>query len=89
MVELVGVDRLDDRDVIDDPRQCKFDPATLKKCANDQAADDCVTGPQLAAIQEIYAGPKVNGKQVHPGFPFGGENDFGGWDMWITGRAKA
>jgi tannase/feruloyl esterase len=88
---LAACDRLDgveDR-VLNDPRQCKFDPATLKRCANDQPADDCVTGAQLAAIQEIYQGPQVNGKQVHPGFPFGGENDFGGWDMWITGRANA
>jgi feruloyl esterase len=82
------LDGVEDR-LLDDPRRCKFDPAKLPRCANDQGGDDCVTEAQLAAIQEIYEGPIVDGKRVHAGFPFGGENDFGGWDMWITGRANA
>ena len=48
-----------------------------------------MTEAQLEAIQEVYEGPIVNGKRVHAGFPFGGENDFGGWDTWITGRPNA
>ena len=82
------LDGVEDR-LVDDPRRCKFDPASLPRCANEQGGDDCVTEAQLAAIQEIYEGPIVDGKRVHAGFPFGGENDFGGWDMWITGRANA
>ena len=88
---LAACDKLDgveDR-LLDDPRRCKFDPAKLQRCADAKGGDDCVTEPQLAAIQEIYEGPIVNGKRVHAGFPFGGENDFGGWDTWITGRPNA
>jgi feruloyl esterase len=88
---LAACDKLDgveDR-LLNDPRQCKFDPASLPRCKSAEGGADCVTEPQLAAIQEIYEGPIVDGKRVHAGFPFGGENDFGGWDMWITGRANA
>jgi feruloyl esterase len=74
--------------VLDDPRRCSFDPASLPRCKGAEGPE-CLTEPQLAAIQEIYQGPDVGGKNVHPGFPLGGENDFGGWDMWITGRANA
>ncbi len=42
---LAACDKLDgveDR-LLDDPRRCKFDPAKLPRCANDQGGDDCVT----------------------------------------------
>ena len=36
-------------------------------------------------MRAIYSGPEIDGQQVFAGFPFGGENDPGGWDTWITG----
>ncbi len=33
--------------------------------------------------------PTIDGSGVFAGFPFGGENDRGGWDVWITGGEKA
>ena len=82
------LDGVDDG-VVDDPRRCTFDPAKLPRCAGDEGGPECVTEHQLRAIQEVYQGPDVEGKNVHPGFPLGGENDFGGWDTWITGRPNA
>ena len=70
--------------VLTDPRQCRFDPATLPRCASGQAPD-CLTEVKLDAIEAVYNGPVADGQQVFPGFPFGGENDVGGWDRWITG----
>ena len=69
--------------VMTDPRTCSFDPVDLPRCEAGPEAE-CVTDTQLAAIQAIYTGPTVNGVQLHPGFPFGGEMDPGGWDAWIT-----
>ena len=69
--------------ILNDPRNCGFDPADLRRCDGDPAAG-CVTGEQLTAIEAIYAGPNIDGEQLHPGFPFGGETDSGGWDEWIT-----
>jgi feruloyl esterase len=74
--------------VLRDPRRCEFDPASLPRCANEIPGPDCFTTAQLQAIRVIYDGPEVGGRQLHPGFPLGGENNAGGWDMWITGGSK-
>ncbi|HVT35192.1 MAG TPA: tannase/feruloyl esterase family alpha/beta hydrolase [Nevskiaceae bacterium] len=66
--------------VIDDPRQCRFDPAVLT-CAGEEN-DQCLTPPQVQALRAIYAGP---GAPYH-GFEPGGElGDKGGWRDWFTG----
>jgi tannase/feruloyl esterase len=69
--------------LVTDPRHCKFDPASLPRCPAEPAAA-CLTEPQVEAIQTIYRGPIGGGQRLHPGFPFGGEADPGGWDLWIT-----
>ncbi|MET0278499.1 MAG: tannase/feruloyl esterase family alpha/beta hydrolase, partial [Pseudorhodoplanes sp.] len=44
--------------LVDDPRQCKFDPATdIKRCDAGADSDDCLTGAQSQAVQMIYDGP--------------------------------
>jgi len=67
--------------VIDDPRKCHFDPATLL-CKGDET-DACLTQPQVAALKKIYGAAKNSkGEQLYPGFPPGAET---GWAAWITG----
>jgi hypothetical protein len=73
--------------IIGEPAQCHFDPATLK-CAGPES-DRCLTEPQVAALQKIYAGPRTSaGRQIFPGFVPGGELGPGGWAPWITGQAR-
>jgi feruloyl esterase len=58
-----------------DPRQCRFDPATLRICKAGASGDDCVTAPQLATLRKLYAGP-VNprtGERIYAGLTPGSE----------------
>lgn len=71
--------------IVNDPRQCHFDPAILL-CKNGD--NSCLTAPQVEALKKIYAGPKSSkGEQIFPGLVPGGENGFGGWPLWVTGSA--
>jgi feruloyl esterase len=72
---------------LNDPRLCDFDPAELL-CEGSPSAD-CLTAPQLEAVRTIYSGPTIDGAKVFAGFPFGSENELGGWDRWITGGENA
>ena len=70
--------------VLNDPRRCHFDPATLQ-CKNGDAAD-CLTGAQVAAIRKIWTGLKdADGQQIYPGLMPGGEADPGGWVRYLSG----
>jgi feruloyl esterase len=72
--------------VIEDPAQCRFDPATLL-CKGEET-DACLSAPQLSALKKIYAGPRDSkGRQIAPGYSPGGEAEQGGWAAWITGPA--
>lgn len=74
--------------VIDDPSQCHFDPSVL--LCKGAESDACLTAPQLAALREIYEGPRTSkGEHLFPGYPVGGETGLGGWSAWITGMAPA
>lgn len=72
-----------------DPRECDFDPTTLPRCEQQAPGQGCVTDAELEAIRTVYEGPTVDGKQVHPGFPFGGEAHPEMWGSWITGAENA
>lgn len=48
-----GLDGLEDG-LIDDPRACSFDPADMQ-CRR-RPGDDCFTGPEVAAIRNVYRG---------------------------------
>jgi feruloyl esterase len=84
-----GLDGLVDG-LIDDPRTCQFDVTTLT-CANGDGPS-CLTAGEVATLQKIYAGPSRSatatgdpGKQIFPGFAFGGEfPDALGWDVFVT-----
>lgn len=59
--------------VIDDPRQCRFDPTSLL-CKSEISAS-CLTRVELDAVRAVYAGPKNprTGEQIFPGWPLGSE----------------
>src|SRR5260370_32542092 len=42
--------------VVEDPRRCKFDPASLA-CPAGTDGDNCLTPPQVSAVRKIMAGP--------------------------------
>ena len=79
-----AVDGLKDG-IITDPRDCDFDPDDLPICAGVDQVSGCFTKDQVRIIKKIYAGVTVDGRQVYPGFPLGGENRGGGWSSWIVG----
>ena len=70
--------------VLNDPRQCHLDPASLLCKAAD--SDACLTQPQVTALKKLYEGAHDSkGNQIFPGFLPGGEEGGGGWPLWITG----
>ncbi len=72
--------------VIDDPTRCPFSPAVLR-CAGTES-DTCLTEPQIATLQKLYAGPRTSrGEPVFPGLTPGGETAPGGWGRWVAGPA--
>ena len=73
--------------IIDDPRDCHFNLATIKACPRDRAGADCLTASQRRAIARIYAADTDgNGRVIYAGQPVGGEDDPAGWSVWITGN---
>jgi feruloyl esterase len=73
---------------IRDPMACRFDPAVLK-CKPGQAAETCLTAPQVASAKAIYGGRMVGGKSMFPGYMPGAEAARGGWQAWNTGASQA
>ena len=74
--------------ILNDPRQCKFDPASIQCKGED--SEKCLTAPQVEALKKLYAGPQDSqGHTVFPGYVPGAEEGQGGWGLWITGPAPA
>jgi len=72
--------------VLNDPRECHFDPTTIQCKAED--SDQCLTAAQVSTLKKLYAGPHDSkGHEVFPGFLPGAEEGPGGWGIWITGPA--
>jgi len=72
--------------ILNDPRQCHFDPAAMLCTGSD--SDACLTQPQVMALTKLYAGAQDSkGQVIFPGFVPGGEEGPGGWSTWITGPA--
>jgi len=75
--------------ILNDPRQCKFDPATIE-CKAGEESDKCLTPAQVATLKTLYAGlHDSKGNQIFPGYMPGAEGGQGGWGLWITGPAPA
>ncbi len=89
LLQTASLAQCDDADgvrdgVIDDPRQCKFDPVVLQCKAGDAA--DCLTAQQVETARALYRGPTgLDGKLFYPGFQPGAEAVTGTWDLWLTG----
>jgi feruloyl esterase len=76
--------------LIQDPRKCTFDPASLLCTHGDEPG--CLSNGQVATLQAIYAGAsRASGRQIYPGFtksdPTGNPSVItdDGWGLWITG----
>ena len=74
--------------LIEDPRKCAFDAATLA-CKPGADESTCLTPPQVEAVKKVHEGAKnAKGEQIFTGWPKGSEN-FGdaaiqGWRQYIT-----
>jgi feruloyl esterase len=75
--------------VLNDPRRCRFDPATIQCKAGD--SDKCLTAAEVTALKKLYKGTlDSKGRVVFPGYVPGAEEEqggTGGWGLWITGPA--
>src|SRR4029077_492851 len=70
--------------VLNDPRQCHFDPEKL--LCKESDSDSCLTQPQVNALKKLYQGAHdTKGHEIFSGFLPGGEDGPGGWRTWITG----
>tara|TARA_B100001540_G_scaffold144112_2_gene127884 strand:+ start:171 stop:1793 length:1623 start_codon:yes stop_codon:yes gene_type:complete len=83
--------RCDAADGIEDgilahPPDCDFDVAELACSADRQ--DDCLSAAKVQAMRRIYEGPEIDGENVWPGFPLGGETSPAGMSMWLTGGLR-
>jgi feruloyl esterase len=69
--------------LIENPGTCAFSPATLLCKGGD--TDECLTAPQVTALQKLYDGPKNprTGESLFPGWARGGEL---GWARSVVGR---
>jgi feruloyl esterase len=69
--------------LLNDPRSCTFDPATLLCRGSD--TDQCLTPPQLESVRKMYAPAKTRrGAVIFPGKPPGSESRW----MAIAGGAQ-
>src|SRR5207248_3597573 len=71
--------------ILNDPRQCHFDAAAML-CRNGDS-EQCLTAPQVTALNKLYQGAHDQSGQIFPGFLPGAEEGQGGWSAWITGPA--
>jgi feruloyl esterase len=76
MIHKAVMDECDEKDglkdgLIQDPMKCNFDTKTLL-CKNGDAAD-CLTAPQVEALNKIATGSKNprTGESLYPGYPLG------------------
>ncbi len=68
--------------ILNDPSQCRFDPATLL-CKREDSLT-CLTAPQVKTLRKLYAGgADGKGHSLFPGYLPGSE--LPAWDSWVVG----
>jgi feruloyl esterase len=74
--------------VAEDPRRCKFDPASIA-CPAGTDGPSCLTPPQVDATRKIMQGPRNprTGRQIYPGYFTSAAGEAAAWPAWITGAA--
>lgn len=73
--------------IVNDPRQCRFDPATMQ-CKPGDADNACLTAKQVVALKKIYQGAQdSHGRQIFFGLLPGAESRSSGWESWVSGEA--
>ena len=74
--------------ILNDPRQCHFDPAIIQCKAEE--SDKCLTAAQVTTLKKLYTGPHDSqGHELFPGYLPGAEDGPGGWGLWIVGPYPA
>jgi feruloyl esterase len=74
--------------LIDDPRQCSFDPSTL--VCKGSSTTSCLTREQADAVKKVYDGARSprTGEQIFTGWPRGsesfGDSPIQGWRQYLT-----
>jgi feruloyl esterase len=54
--------------ILEDPRDCDFDVATLA-CPNKKESPDCLTARQVESVKRLYDGPRNSqGTRLYPGY---------------------
>ena len=73
--------------LIDNPRACRFDPASLQ-CPAGASGEQCLSPAEVGVLRAWYQGPRnAAGQQLYPGgIPLGSEAF---WPVWLTGSATA
>lgn len=68
--------------LLENPLTCSFQPRHMQ-CSNENT-EDCLTAEEVAAIEQVYAGPHLSdGSQVYAGLSKGGEGLENNWDAWL------
>jgi feruloyl esterase len=71
--------------VLDDPRTCRFDPASIV-CKAGQDPATCLTPQQAVAVKKIYTGAtNSKGERIYSPFMPGAESGAGAWERYVTG----
>ena len=69
--------------VLEDPRQCNFDPFSIK-CSKEKQ-EHCLTFEQITALNKIYHGGRsAQNMQIYPGYFPGGELGDFGWEIYFA-----
>ncbi|WP_348655080.1 tannase/feruloyl esterase family alpha/beta hydrolase [uncultured Thalassolituus sp.] len=84
LVQCDALDGLHDG-IINQPQLCKPKLSHLQ-CDTENATDTCFTKSELNAIERLYQGAHVDGKQVFAGLPPGSEHL---WAIWVTGDGES